>query len=151
MGFARAMTVVGIIQKSPSNSAGDKFILGSSGLAYVFNESEDAFASFYDVCNEKDAAWCAILNDAGLTVLEFHAGILALVISMGTEAKVTGLKTRGYVSESVVRKIILAEFDSGRWAEPLAEMSVKELIEISVDEGGYLQTMDEGILVAELS
>ena len=108
MGFARAMTVMGIIQKSPRNSAGDKFILGSSGLAYVFNESEDAFASFYDVCSEKDVAWCAILDDAGLTVLEFHVGVLALVNSIGTEAKVTGLKTRGYVSESVVRKTILA-------------------------------------------
>ena len=145
------MSVLGIIKKSTSSSAGDKLILGSSGLTYVFNENENAFASFYDVCCNKDADWCACLDDAGLSVLGFHAKVLALLNSIGTQANVTGLKSRGYVSESVVRKIILAESDSGRWAEALAVMSVKELVEISVDEGEYLLSVDEGVLVEELS
>ena len=79
----------------------------------------------------------------GIDGIGVSCGILVLVGSIGTEAKVIGLKTHGYVSESVVRKIILAEFDSGRWAEPLAAMSVKDLIEMYIGGGVELPLFSE--------
>ena len=86
-----------------------------------------------------------------MSLLKFHADVLAFVNSIGRQADVIGLKTSGYVSASVVRKIILAEMCTGRWAEALMEMRVKELIDISVDEGDYRSCLDKDLLVGDLS
>ena len=57
------MTLLGIIAKTPSSSAGGSFSLGAAGNTYVFQENAIELTSVYEACEQKQEEWTALSDD----------------------------------------------------------------------------------------
>ena len=82
MGFARTMTVLGIIKKATNKSAG-AFALGIQRNYYVFTEEPDSFSLFYETCIQMQEEWNAFFDDMGVSVLSFHKEGMDLLVRLG--------------------------------------------------------------------
>ena len=150
MRFARSMSLLGIIKKVPSASAGS-FTLGLGPNQYVFTRKFNEFKSFYEACAESQEHWAQLVDDMDLTMIDFHKRGLELLISIGRRSRVCGLMSSNYVSTSILRKIVLAECAAGRWRQEWSKMTVADLRILSVDEGEHLNSVRQDIRVSELS
>ena len=135
MGFARAMTVLGIIEKAATSNSAGAFALGIQGNDYVFAKDADNFLLFYETCTNMQEEWNTFFGDMSLSALSFAKQGMDLLVRLGMKADVCGFKSNSYCAGSVVRKIMLAEVAAGRWRSDMHEMTVKDLSAISVDEG----------------
>ena len=151
MGFARAMTVLGIIKKAATSNSAGAFALGIHGHYYVFAEEPDNFLLFCETCTQMQEEWDTFFGDMGVSALSFHKQGIDLLVRLGMNADVCGFKRNSYCTGSVVRKIMLAEVAAGRWRSDMHEMTVKDLSAISVDEGNHLSSVTQTMPVEELS
>ena len=101
----------------------------------MFHESLDVFTAFCEACLQMPEEWTALLDDMDLSMLEFRGKGFSLVLSIGRQADIFGLKSGA----------------AGRWGSPWHEMTGKDLCRLSVDEPEHLLSANKDMAVDELS
>jgi hypothetical protein len=148
--LARVMTILGVIDKpSPSNDAGD-IVLGLSKITYSLASDSKVFDVFWSAAGQVQAAWLSAIAPTH----DFSScsdAVRDVVKLFGKAFQGFGVESDGYLTDFSVRKVCLAELAWKHRPVKWARVSLRELMEVSADQGEHLKHFPDDATASALS
>jgi hypothetical protein len=144
------MTISGIIEKpSPSDDAG-AIVLGLKKIKYKLALDSKVFDDFWGAAGQVQAAWLSAIAPTHDFATCTEA-VRDVVKVFGKAFQGFGVQSDGYLQDFTVRKVCLGELAWKYRPVKWAHVMLRELMEVSADEGGYLQHFPNDATAAALS